>query len=163
MRTKAFLLVLALVLLGSALGASSVGAQTASFPAGCTSGLGYSVTTGNPCTGTSTAITSFLPGCSSALGYSTTNGVPCSGGSVAINFLAGCSSIYGYTTVNGMPCNGTAVASLQGVPPTYIPPSSPGLPTTGLGGEALLNLLFLGSSALVAALGIMFLSRKQNA
>jgi hypothetical protein len=159
MKTKAFLLILALVLLGSAAGAGSAEAQTASFPAGCTSAIGYSVTTGDACTGTNQAITGFLPGCNSALGYSTTNGAPCSGGTVAIQWLAGCSSILGYSTVNGMPCNGTAVATLS----TTIPPYSPGLPTTGLGGNAFANILFLGSSALVAALGLMFVSRKSNA
>lgn len=162
MRTKAFLLVLALVLLGSAgVGADSAGAQSATFPAGCGSGLGYSVSTGNPCNGTNTATIGFLPGCTSALGYSTTNGVPCSGGSVAIQWLSGCSSSLGYSVANGMPCNGTATASLV-MSPAYYPPA-PGFPITGLGGNALANILFLGSSALVAALGLIYMSRKQNA
>jgi hypothetical protein len=84
--------------------------------------------------------------------------VPCSGGSVAIDWLAGCSSILGYSTINGMPCNGSATATLA------IPiPSVPGLPTTGSGGNALVNILFLGSSALVAGLGLRLMSRKENA
>ncbi|MFA6256897.1 MAG: hypothetical protein WCT29_01155 [Candidatus Paceibacterota bacterium] len=162
MKTKVFFLALALVLLGSAVGAGSVSAQTASFPEGCASGLGYSITSGEPCNGTNNAVTNFLPGCTTALGYSTVNGAACSGGPIAIEWLAGCSSILGYSTVNGMPCNGTATAYLTTPSPYYIP-SVPGLPTTGSGDNALINFLFLGSSALVVALGINFLSRKSQA
>ena len=162
MRTKAFLLVLALVLLGSAgVGANSAGAQSATFPAGCGSGLGYSVSTGDPCNGTDSATIGYLPGCTSALGYSTINAVPCSGGSIAIQWLSGCSSSLGYSVANGMPCNGTATASLA-TSPVYYPPA-PGFPITGLGGNALANILFLGSSALIAALGLRFILSKKSA
>ena len=55
--------------------ASFSGAQTAhaqvapTFPVGCTSNLGYSVTNGTPCNGTGVA-TLNIPGCATALGYS---------------------------------------------------------------------------------------------
>lgn len=159
MRTKLFIVVLALVFLG-ALGGADIASAQATFRAGCDSALGYSITNGSPCNGTSTATMGPLPGCSTALGYSITSGAPCSGGSVAISYLGGCTSIYGYSTVTGRPCNGTTIATV--LVPTYVPPS-PGFPTTGQGGEALPNLLYLGSSLLIAALGIGFLARKRNA
>lgn len=168
MRTKISFLVLALLALVS-FGAGTADAQTATFPAGCTSALGYSVTTGNPCNGTSTATIGPLPGCTTALGYSTVDGRPCSGGSVAINFLAGCNSIYGYSTISGLPCNGTGTVSMPstggGGGGTYTPPINytPGFPTTGYGGDLLINILFLGSSALIAALGLHFFARRDNA
>ncbi len=46
-------------------------AQVASFPAGCTSVMGFSTTTGLACSGTGVANTTFFPGCTSVLGYST--------------------------------------------------------------------------------------------
>src|SRR5579862_4146056 len=79
---------------------SSANAQSASYPNGCTSALGYSVTTGQTCNGNSNATIGPLPGCSTALGYSTANGAPCSGGPFAISYLAGCSSTSGYSTIN---------------------------------------------------------------
>ncbi|MBI2630963.1 hypothetical protein HYW73_01960 [Candidatus Nomurabacteria bacterium] len=137
-------------------GIQSANAQTASFPAGCASGLGYSVTTANPCNGTSTAYVGFLFGCSSALGYSTANGAPCSGGTVAISYLAGCSSIYGYSTINGWACNGAYFGPAVGGGTIY----SPGFPTTGLGGNALNNIFLLAVSGLIASLGLLYLSRR---
>jgi hypothetical protein len=46
-----------------------------SFPAGCTSAVGYSATTGQLCSGASL----FPAGCTSALGYSPTTGQACNG------------------------------------------------------------------------------------
>ncbi|MFZ2150336.1 MAG: hypothetical protein WAV15_04215 [Minisyncoccia bacterium] len=135
------------------MGAPSASAQTASFPSGCASGLGYSVTTGNSCNGNSTAYMGFLPGCSSALGYSVVSGSPCSGGPVAIPYLNGCSSIYGYSIINGWVCNGATFGPGGGT--VY----SPGLPTTGYGGNALNNILLLAVSGLIAFLGFIYLNQ----
>ncbi|MES2315535.1 MAG: hypothetical protein V4486_02240 [Patescibacteria group bacterium] len=134
-------------------------AQTASFPSGCASGLGYSATTGNPCNGTNTATNRYMPGCSSsALGYSATTGEPCSGGSVAIQWLAGCTSTVGFSSIDGSPCNGTAR-----VTPVVLGTSNPGLPTTGAGGNASMNIILLLASAGVAAFGAIYLSRGSKA
>ncbi|MCC7436447.1 hypothetical protein IT402_01060 [Candidatus Nomurabacteria bacterium] len=134
-------------------------AQTASFPAGCSSALGYSVTTGSPCNGTSVATPMFMPGCDSALGYSTVNGAPCSGGPVAISWLAGCTSILGYSDITGLPCNGTFVATTSTPGNT---PTTPGLPTTGFGGNALINAMILIFSASIASLGFVYIKRQNS-
>jgi len=47
------------------------------FPAGCTSILGYSITTGLSCSGIS--LVNLPAGCTSTSGYSITTGLPCSG------------------------------------------------------------------------------------
>ena len=47
---------------------------TGTFPAGCTSAVGYSTTTGLPCTTTGGT---FPAGCTSATGYSSTTGLSC--------------------------------------------------------------------------------------
>jgi hypothetical protein len=133
--------------------------STAVPPAGCSSALGYSVTNGAPCSGTSTVIPRFLGGCSSALGYSTVNGVPCSGSTTVLQWLKGCSSIYGYSTIDGMPCNGTL--TVQNAPMTTIP-TTPGLPTTGSGGNALLYTLTLALSAIFAIAGSVYLIRNRK-
>lgn len=142
---------------------SFIGVQNAnaqfqpSFPPGCTSALGYSVTNGIPCNGTSVA-TLNVPGCTTALGYSITTGIPCSGSSVAIQYLAGCYSIYGYSTIYSVPCNGTSVASS----PTSTEPTTPGLPTTGAGGNAFSSLMILISSGVVALGGSIYLFKRYN-
>jgi hypothetical protein len=148
-------------------GVGSANAQTATFPSGCTSALGYSVTNGLPCNGTSSATASFLPGCSSALGYSITNGVPCSGGSVAIQYLAGCSSIQGYSIISGAACNGTNVAYTSGsTTPTggiviTIPdPIVIGLPVTGAAGDALLNSIVLAVTGMFVVLGGLYVAKR---
>ncbi|MES3031715.1 MAG: hypothetical protein V4699_00525 [Patescibacteria group bacterium] len=148
-----FAMVFALGLAGSV----SVGAQTSPFPDGCGSGLGYSATTGRPCNGTNTATMGPMPGCTSALGYSGTTGRPCSGGDTAINYLAGCDWIYGYSAINGQPCNGTNVATTL---PSTTPSGTPGLPTTGAGGNTFSNMFLLLSSALVALAGLRYLTRQ---
>lgn len=148
---------LAFTLVGFA-GLSKAQAQTASFPAGCSSALGYSVTTSMPCNGTSVATAMFMPGCNSALGYSTTNGAPCSGGSVAISWLAGCTSTFGYSNISGLPCNGTFVASTN----TTMPTNTPGLPRTGEGGNLATNLILLLSSGLLASLGFVYVLKNSN-
>lgn len=172
MKTKIFSLVLSFAVMFGVMGILGVGvasAQTASFPSGCSSALGYSITTGDPCNGTNTATIS-VPGCYTALGYSTINGAACSGGDVAISYLAGCSSIYGYSVITGMPCNGTNIASIPGGGGAVVTPggnvsgtvTTPGFPTTGLGGNAMNNIILLAASGLVASLGIVFLARPKT-
>jgi len=135
-------------------GAQVANAQVApSFAMGCTSNLGYSVTNGSPCNGTSNA-TMNISGCTTALGYSVTTGTPCDGAAIAISYLAGCSSINGFSTISGLSCDGTN--SVSGVPVVV----APGLPVTGAGSDALLNVILLLSSALVVAIGSVYLVRK---
>jgi hypothetical protein len=141
---------------------NNANAQVSSFPAGCSSNLGYSTTTGSPCNSTTVATIGPLAGCTTALGYSVTSGVPCSGASFAISYLAGCSSIYGYSTIDGKACNGTTVAAVD---PGTVPPVvvvSPGLPTTGAGGNAGMNAFILSISGLIALGGAVYLVRKSK-
>ena len=139
-----------------------VGAQVAhaqavpTFPIGCTSNLGYSVTNGTPCNGTSYA-TMNISGCSTALGYSITTGTPCDGASIAIPYLAGCTSIYGFSNISGAACNGTNLVQSPG---TVI--VTPGLPVTGAGSNALVNTMLLLSSAIVAIVGGVYLVKKSK-
>jgi hypothetical protein len=51
------------------------------FPAGCTSAVGFSSTTGLSCAGT---VVTFPAGCTSAVGFSSTTGLSCAGGVAAI-------------------------------------------------------------------------------
>ena len=137
-------------------GAQTVHAQVApSFPIGCTSNLGYSVTNGTPCNGTSYA-TMNISGCTTALGYSITTAVPCDGNSVAIQYLAGCSSIYGFSTISGAACNGTNVVQYTN------PVTTPELPVTGAGSNALVNTVLLLASALVVVVGSVYLVKKNK-
>ena len=65
--------------------ASINGMATGSYPAGCTSNTGYSVTTGASCASTTT-----LPaGCTSTVGFSPTTGVSCAGTTTPTGPLAG--------------------------------------------------------------------------
>jgi len=124
-----------------------------SFPVGCTSNLGYSVTNGNPCNGTSYA-TMNISGCTTALGYSLTTGTPCDGASVAIQYLAGCSSTSGLSTISGANCDGTSSGVVTVV--------APGLPVTGAGSNAPLNAILLLASAIVAIVGCSYLVKKSK-
>lgn len=60
--------------------AALAGGMTMTYPAGCTSGTGFSSTTGQPCTGTVT--TTYPAGCTSAVGFSPTTGASCATGVV---------------------------------------------------------------------------------
>jgi hypothetical protein len=133
------------------------------FPVGCNSNLGYSITNGLPCNGTSIA-TSYIAGCTTILGYSITNGATCDGAAVAIPYLNGCSSVNGFSIVSGAPCNGTmnattdpSIAAASTVTTTTV---TPGLPVTGAGNNALVNLALLFSLAVVAVGSGVYLSRK---
>ncbi len=129
------------------------------FPDGCASNLGFSSTKGNPCNGTSTATTNPMPGCTSALGYSSTSSQPCSGGPIAINFLGGCTSVYGYSAITGEACNGTDTAVFINGGTT----TTPGLPTTGDGGNASGNILTLLASGLVVLMGLGYIVKQSRA
>jgi hypothetical protein len=162
MTKKIFSLVLMFgLVLAVGFSANQAEAQVATFPAGCSSALGYSVTTGLACNGTATATIGFLPGCSTALGYSTVNGVPCSGGPVAIFFLAGCTSIQGYSIITGAPCNGTSVAT----PVTPVPGPVvviPGLPVTGGSSNTIATVFALMASGIAATYGLTRFARRSN-
>lgn len=121
------------------------------FPEGCSSALGYSITTGHPCNGRTSATMS-IPGCTTALGYSITTGTPCSGDTEAISYLGGCDSIYNYSIDTGAPCNGTAVATIY----QNTSPGVPGLPTTGTGGTNFINIFLLLSLGLLTVGGAMY-------
>jgi hypothetical protein len=134
-------------------GTQIVHAQVApNFPVGCTSNLGYSVTNGSPCNGTSYA-TMNISGCTTALGYSVTTGTPCDGSSVAIQYLAGCSSINGLSSISGVACDGTS----SGVATVV---TTPGLPVTGAGANALVNIALLFALAIVAIGSGAYLAKK---
>jgi len=135
------------------------------YPQGCTSSFGYSASSGMPCNGSSIA-SQFITGCTSPLGYSTTSGVPCSGTSSVMTYLAGCTAVTGYSTVSGAPCNGTSVATpVINVPLPVTDPgtTTPGLPTTGAGGNMPFNTLALAISGIVALGGAIYLSRRSHA
>src|SRR3989338_7088377 len=74
------------------------GQVSGNFPAGCTSAVGYSVTTGMPCSGVSNLPAGCLPG----YVYSATTGMPCSCG---LNLPAGCNSTLGYSPTTGVKCD----------------------------------------------------------
>lgn len=91
---------------------------TSTYPAGCTSNVGYSSTNGVACDGSTTAIsapyistcttsgydsaTGFRCGCSSVSGYSSTTGLACG---TASNFKAGCTSTSGFSSIDGSSCS----------------------------------------------------------
>lgn len=142
--------------------------------AGCMTTNGYNTTTGMPCSGT----TAVPIGCLGTAGFSSATGTPCNGLSAAANsyngntvdtngYLNGCLSTSGFSATTGYPCNmavngimytGNGTTVNTGVPPIITPPTTvnPGLPTTGAGQNALLNLGALLAAALVAAAGIRY-------
>lgn len=130
-------------------------ASAETYPEGCSSAIGYSITTGQTCNGENEAITGFLPGCTTALGYSTVNGAPCSGGEEALQFLAGCTDITGYSTQTGAPCNGTSVATLS----TGGTPGTPGLPLTGPSSDLMTTIATLIGAGLFSIFGFRYLMK----
>ncbi len=167
MKNKILFVFLSLTLVFGAVG--FVGTQTAhaqvapSFPAGCTSNLGYSTANGMPCNGTGVA-TMNIAGCTTALGYSIANGIPCDGNAVAIQYLNGCTSLNGFSIISGAACNGTNVVQTQtqtqGTTTTVTTTSTPGLPVTGAGINALISMALLFSLAIVAVGSGLYLARK---
>ncbi len=160
-------------------------AQTSSgLPDGCTSGFGYSATTGEACDGSlsfsGNLASDFPDGCASGLGYSATTGKPCNGESTPTErYVTGCNSALGYSSTDGAPCSGGNVAlnwllgctstfgysSISGEPCNGTDIASlgsggaPGLPTTGFGGDVLQNILLLLFSAGIMSIGGMYLYR----
>ena len=65
--------------------AAIMNATGVTYAAGCSAGTAYSVTTGLPCTTT----TSTVAGCTAGAMYSSTTGMPCSGGSTSSGALEG--------------------------------------------------------------------------
>jgi len=150
-----YLVVFVFVLAVSGFVASKTEAYV-SFPVGCSSAIGNSISSGNPCNGTSVA-TQSVSGCASPIGTSTTSGANCSGTSVPMQYLGGCSSIYGYSFSTNAPCNGTSVASVF----TYSSDTtSPGLPTTGASALSFGNMLLILSSGLFVLGAIVYTSRR---
>jgi peptidoglycan hydrolase-like protein with peptidoglycan-binding domain len=68
------------------------------YPAGCTSSVGYSSTTGVLC---ATGVVAYPAGCTSAAGYSITTGKSCAG---VVTYPAGCTSSVGFSSTTGVSC-----------------------------------------------------------
>ena len=82
----------------------------ATYPAGCTSAVGFSTTTGDSCA-TVVPVATYPAGCTSAAGYSPTTGDPCS---AIVTYPAGCTSAVGYSPTTGDPCSGTTTPIVDG-------------------------------------------------
>jgi len=77
-----------------------------SYPAGCTSSIGFSSITGLSCASVGT-----LPaGCTSSTGFSATTGLSCAG---SVNVPAGCTSTTGFSVTTGQSCSGGVSTSGQ--------------------------------------------------
>ncbi|MCX6751499.1 MAG: peptidoglycan-binding domain-containing protein [Candidatus Nomurabacteria bacterium] len=61
---------------------AGLGGVVMTYPAGCTSAVGFSPTTGLPCTAITTPVTTYPAGCTSAVGFSSTTGASCATGVV---------------------------------------------------------------------------------
>ena len=75
------------------------------YPAGCTSAVGFSSTTGLPCS----EVTTLPEGCTSAVGFSSTTGLPCS---TTVTYPEGCTSAVGFSPTTGAPCAGTTTTTV---------------------------------------------------
>gem|GEM_PF-6678090 len=134
------------------------------IPVGCTSVAGFSTTTGTPCNGLSyyaNGGTQFPNGCNSTAGFSTVTGAPCNGASgVGPNgvtyYIAGCNSAFGYSAISGLACN-TIMGTMPQVAGSGT--TTPGLPTTGEGAQALFTAMMLVLSAGLVAYGVSKLVR----
>lgn len=94
---------------GSKSRAAWMGTAMTSYPAGCTSGVGYSPTTGQPCTGT--VMTTTLPaGCTSTAGFSPTTGVNCSTGTTTTTTTTSASGPVSAMLASDNPAAGNIVA-----------------------------------------------------
>jgi len=80
------------------------------YPAGCTSAVGFSITTGLSCAG---AVT-YPAGCTSAVGFSPTTGLSCA--VEAVTYPEGCTSAVGFSPTTGLSCAGTTTTT---VGPSY--------------------------------------------
>lgn len=148
--------------------------------AGCTTTSGYNTATGMACNGSTVVPT----GCTSQTGFSSATGMPCNGLAGSTNgyggttvgtngYLSGCVSTSGYSATTGYPCNmavngvtytGNGTTINTGLPTTTTTTTptttSPGLPTTGAGSNALVTVLVLIASGLVAFAGIRYSMRE---
>ncbi len=77
------------------------GSGSTTFSPGCTSAVGFSSTTGLPCT---SVVTTYPAGCTSTAGFSPTTGMSCSSGMSALP--AGCTSTSGFSPTTGASCSG---------------------------------------------------------
>lgn len=77
--------------------AAIMNATGVTYAAGCSAGTAYSVTTGLPCTTT----TSTVAGCTAGAMYSSTTGMPCSGGSTG-SLSGGAGSVDSYNLLAGL-------------------------------------------------------------
>lgn len=78
--------------------AAIMNATGVTYAAGCSAGTAYSVTTGLPCTTT----TSTVAGCTAGAMYSSTTGMPCSGGTTPSGLTGGAGSVQDYSLVSGL-------------------------------------------------------------
>lgn len=79
--------------------AAIMNATGVTYAAGCSAGTAYSVTTGLPCTTT----TSTVAGCTAGAMFSSTTGAPCSGGTTTSSGLTGgAGSVQDYSLVSGL-------------------------------------------------------------
>jgi hypothetical protein len=148
---------------------------TTSTVSGCTSPAGFSTVNGQPCNGltiagngsTGAAYTTFFPaGCTSASGFSTVNGVACTTG--VVTYLNGCSgTLTGFSTSTGLACSlasginaGIIAGANTGTGTGGTGTGTPGLPSTGAGGNALMNIALLLVAGGIAAVGATYLSRR---
>ena len=95
----------------TAMNAAGVGASTGlSYPVGCTSGIGFSPTTGMPC---ATAGTSLPAGCVSTNGFSPTTGQACSGATTTV-VGGGVSASFDSSVLPSTLISGQGVATVAG-------------------------------------------------
>ena len=104
------------------------------YPDGCSSSTGFSVTTGQPC---NTGGSMGLPdGCTSTAGFSTTTGQPCN---ASVPTIPGCEPGFTFSPETGQSCDGSAAPATGPVvasPSLTTPPS-----TTLVEGQATADLL----------------------
>lgn len=138
---------------------------TTTYAAGCTTGAGFSATTGAACNNAtlssngyagSAGVNGYLNGCTSTNGFSTTNGLACTTAfnNVMIGSLlapAGCFSASGYSTVSGQICNLYADIGNE--------EQTPGLPTTGAGGNAAQNIALMLLTGAIALFGLSYIRK----
>ena len=108
------------------------------YPAGCTTAVGYSSTTGMSCAGT--MMTAYPAGCTSGTGFSSTTGMSCAGTPpVVMTYPAGCTSAVGFSATTGMSC-ATGMATTNTGPLSVMTASD--TPASGyiIGGQATADL-----------------------
>ncbi len=131
---KIFSLTLGLAVALIAIGYSAPSANAQTLPAGCSSNVGYSTSSGVSCNGALVVPV----GCSSTAGFNTSTGLPCNGASsISANggmlLPTGCSSTVGFSTADGRPCNGSTYGFNNSYFPSAGCSANTGFsPTTGI-------------------------------